>query len=446
MSRAASLLAILLTAPALAGQPLRETPDPRAVYDVRADVTIEGTVRTHAGQGQETTMPLKASALFRFDEKPLDAAADPAVRRALRVYRDAKAQTLVGEHRVTTTLPEALRRVVVAGRTDGPVRFSLDGLMTREAVDLLDMPGDPLAVTAAMPDGSVEVGGSFRVPEWAAQMLCGMDVLTKSTLAGRLTSPGVVTLSGSIEGARLGAAVTTNVSGNVRVDPSGRMTGADLRYEESAAIGTISPGVDAVTTVRLTRTPSRATVDDSGVPPTVPPAALKLYLDAPSWGVRLLHDRDWHVFYASPDGEPAVLILRLLENGKLLSQVNVAKLRPAAAGRGASVEEFEADIKQSLGTRFGTIVDKAQRRRDDGVVVTRVVAAGQFHYTEGTGEAKQMKSRPMQWTYYLAVHPDGRQLSCVFAHEPDARDRLAGRDESLVDAIEFFAPRVAAAN
>ena len=442
MSRIAAVL--LLAATAHAGVPLQERPDANAVFAVRADVTIEGTVRTHAGQGQEQSMPLKAQAVFQFDEKHLDeAAVDPAARRMLRVYSAASASTSVGDFQTTTALPSALRRVVIAGRAEGPVKFSLDGLMTREAVDLLDMPGDPLSLAAAMP---AEADASFAVPEHAAQMLCGMDVLTKSTLAGRVQQSAggtQVTLSGNVEGARLGAPVKTGVSGTVSVDPAGRIMAANLTYDEKAEIGTITPGLDSRTTVRLTRRPVDKTLDATGVPTAVPPTALKLYLDAPSWGIRVLHERDWHVFYANTEGNPAVVILRLLDDGKLLSQVNLAKLKPAAAGQSATPEQFEADIRRSLGTRFGAIVERSQETREDDVKLTRVVASGEFHYEETVSGETLRKSRPMEWTYYLIAHPDGRQLSAVFAHEPSERTALTGRDLELISALEFFPPQVA---
>lgn len=411
----------------------------------RADVLIKGKIRTHAGGGQTDERPLEATARFEFVEQNLDTDSISAEsRRLVREYSAATATTNVDGFETRSVLPAALRRVVVEGRAEGPVRYSLDGLMTREAVDLLDMPGDPVVLAAMLPTTDVELDESYEVAKWASQMLCSLDIVTETDLKGRVRSANdaaaYILIDGTVSGARLGAPTTLKVTGTLTFDRKQNFVSlAKIRYVETAEIGTISPGVEATTDVEISRTPTSATVATNGVPETAPASALKLYFDAPSWGVRMLHDRDWHVFYSALDGAKPVVILRLLDNGRLLSQMNLAKVPSVKQGQKPSLDDFEGDIQRSLGSRFGEIIDRSQSDRGDGVMLNRVVAEGQFDYKQGA----ETKTRAMQWTYYLIVHPDGRQLSAIFAHEPDAAKLLADRDKDLVKKLQFFAPQIA---
>lgn len=416
------------------------------VLSTSADVEISGQIRTHGAAGKVDERPISAAARFRFVERAIEGLGQgPTARRSVRTYSQAAATTNVDGFESTSTLPSALKRIVVEGGSEGTVRFSLDGLLTREAVDLLDMPGDPIALAAVLPPRGVEIDESYDLPNWAAQMLCSLDVVVESKLTARVRSAtdqvAYIAVEGSVEGARLGAPTKIDVAGALTFDrTSNYVSMAKISYREKAEIGTISPGVAATTTVTVKRSPSSETVDVAKVPVTAPASALDLYYDAPTWGLRMLHDRDWHLFYAATDASKPVIILRLLENGRLLSQMNLAKIPSARPGEHASLQEFESDIRRSLGSRFGAFIDRTQETRDDGVKLFRVVATGKFDYKQGD----ETLSRDMQWTYYLIAHPDGRQLSAIFAHEPDLAESLAGRDQELINKLQFFAPQVAA--
>lgn len=426
------------------GISLEENPTSESLA-ARAEVVINGKIRTHAGGGATDERPLNATARFEFIERNLDPESRTADgRRLLRKYTRADAKTNVDDFETSSALPAALSRIVVEGRSDGPIRYSLDGLMTREAVDLLDMPGDPIVLSSLLPSGEVEIDETYEISKRAAQMLCSLDVVTEASLTGRIRSANnvaaYVLIEGTVSGARLGAPTTLNVTGTLTFDHKMQfVSAAKINYIEKAEIGTISPGVDATTSVQITRSPTAAVIAADNVPDAAPQSALKLYYDAPSWGVRMLHDRDWHVFYSALSGNKPVVILRLLDNGRLLSQMNLAKIPGSTPGKAVSIEKFKADIQLSLGTRFAQFIDESQDTRGDGVTLYRVVAEGQFDYKQG----EETKTRQMQWTYYLVVHPDGRQLSAIFAHEPDAAELLADRDRDLVDKLQFFAPQVA---
>ena len=453
-SALAALAALLIADASAAGVRLIERPGQTTA--VRAVVQIDGTIRTHDLGGKTKENPLQATARFGFLETRLRDAAlsggavsaseaiqDASQLRAVRNYIEAEAEITVAGQRTTTALPEDSRRIVVEGRAEGPIKFAPDTLLMREAVDLLDMPGDPLALAALLPDPAreYEVGDSWTPPDWAAQMLCSIDAAATSelqcTLKAVADGRATIEVSGRVEGARLGAYSKINLAGLMALDLDAQLIdSASFNYSESAEIGTITPGVLSTTSVRLARKASAKTVDTDGVPVTVPPEALRLFFDAGLWNVRFQHGRDWHVYFAQLDRDPKVIILRRLDGGNLQCQCNLASIPAAAAGSHTPLDEFERDIRSTLGSRFEQIVSRDEIPGEGGVRIFRTEVQGQF--ADEAAEPGQTEGRAMTWTYFLIAAPDGRQLSAIFAYEPDAAAKLGEEDIAMVRSIEFF--------
>ena len=448
LTLAALALAICPALPAAAGVRLVEAPGQTTA--VRAVVEIDGTLRTHAAEGKTDELPLKATAKFGFLETRLESdtlgidgpseLADPSQLKAVRNYLEADLSTDVSGHATTVTLPQSDRRIVVVGKAEGPVKFSPTSLLMRETVDLLDMPGDPFALVALLPGPAREydAGDTWTPPEWVGQMLCSIDAIAKSELTCTLKSVdggrAVIEVSGRVEGARLGAYSKINLAGVMALDLAQKLiVSASFNYSESAEIGTITPGVLSTTSVRLARQPSTQAVKSDDVPVSVPPEALALYFDAGPWGVRLQHGRDWHIYFAQLETAPKVVILRLLDGGNLQCQCNLASIPPASPGEHTPVEQFEADIRRTLGERFGRFTSREQYPGTGGVKIFRTDVAGQFAPPSDGSQPK-----PINWTYYLVAAPDGRQLSAIFAHEPDATREVAAESLELVRSLQFF--------
>ena len=437
-------LLALLAMPAAAGVRLVERPGQTTA--TRAAVEIDGTVRTHGSGGKTDEHKLVAKARFGFLETRLDKdtaagkLTDPSQLKAVRNYLEADLQTDVSGHESTVALPDDARRIVVVGRSEGPIKFSPTALLMRESVDLLDMPGDPFALVALLPDPEkeYEAGDTWTPPEWVGQMLCSIDAIAKVDLTCTLKSidggRAVIEVKGRVEGARLGAYSKINLAGVLALDLAQELiVSASFNYSESAEIGTITPGVLSTTSVRLARQPASQPVDSSDVPLTVPPEALSLYFDAGPWGVRMQHGRDWHIYFAQLETDPKVVILRRLDGGNLQCQCNLASIPPAAPGQHTPVEQFEADIRRTLGARFGEITSREQYPGTSGVKIFRTDVAGQF-----APPADGSQPKPINWTYYLIAAPDGRQLSAIFAHEPGASLKLGDEDLEIVRSLEFF--------
>ncbi len=285
------------------------------------------------------------------------------------------------------------------------------------------------------------------MPDWAVQMLTAVDAVVSSELKCSLASvsdqEARVTFTGTLEGARLGAHTTITMSGHYLYDLEHRLIRRlELDHSETASIGAVSPGLDSKVHVACERTlaadAGRLTDELTASIPLDPPGdRLPLTLDAPPWGVRLEHDRNWHVFHTSFDPDRPVIILRLLDMGSLVAQSNVSLVPAVEAGQQTPLAEFEQNIRHSLGDQFLEVIDRGRVPSGDGRMIQRVIVRGEVPLGD-TPEAERLE---MNWIYYLVTHPSGRQVSFLFAVEPEQRERLLDRDVTLVRSLQFLEPK-----
>jgi hypothetical protein len=142
------------------------------------------------------------------------------------------------------------------------------------------------------------------------------------------------------------------------------------------------------------------------------------------------------VFHANFDSDPQVVILRLLDEGTLVTQCNFSPVPNAQPGEHTPLDEYESGIQQSLGAQFSAITARDKIPTSDGRQIFRVVTQGKYQLPEG----EQRSEVPMTWIYYLCTAPSGRQVSFVFAIEPALMERLAGQDRQIVESLQFVQP------
>ncbi|MGE0378245.1 MAG: hypothetical protein AB7I48_17600 [Planctomycetaceae bacterium] len=452
VARAAGLTALLILANgsrAGAAEPytLSEPPTDARVKAVNMQVAISGKVITSAGGGKELSHELNAAAEYRFRERRLSGAGrDAEAYRSLRQYDGAAVRTSISKEVSTQSLPRELSLIAVQGERWGTMKYSPDHLLTREQLDLLDVPGDPLAIVALLPARAVEVDETWDVPDWAVQMLTTLEAASSAKMTAKLTgvSNGAarIEFNGAADGARLGAITKVELSGHLLFD-LGRslIKSVELTHTEKGAVGTVTPGIDSQVRVMIARSLSETaetlTDERANSLPLEPPAdRMPLRFDAPSWGVSLVHGRGWHVFKAIFDTDPQVVILRLVDQGTLVCQCNFSPVPDAAPGEHTPLEDYENSIRQSLGAQFGAIVSRDTIPSEDGRKIFRVTTQGKYTLPEG----EETKDYPMSWIYYLCVAPTGRQVSFVFAVEPSMKELLAGQDRQIVESLQFTPP------
>jgi hypothetical protein len=417
------------------------------VFQVSARQVITGTVETSLANGKAQSLPLAVDAVQKYLERRLPAAGREAeAYRSLRLYQVAESKIDVEKTHSSGQLVAARNLVVSQGRREGVSRYSPNGAMTRADVDLLNVPGDGLALLALLPKSNVESGEKWSPEAWVLQTLAGIDAVTKSELSCEIESAtadvAVVKFTGAIEGATVGAATSVNVSGKLRYDRKGRyVRSVEMEQKEKRSVGAVSPGLTVTAKVTLERSPSAdqgvltdAVAEKIPLEPDV--SVLMLNYDAP-WGIRLVHDRDWHVFHHSGDSA----ILRLLDKGSLVAQCNLHLMTPAKAGQHTSEEAFQADIQKGLGDQFKSFAGAEEIKTDDGRYLYRVVVDG-----EGKSKADNaVKPVPTKWVYYLCASPSGQQTSLAFAVQSDLFEKLGNRDLAMVKSLKFLTPMTAKA-
>jgi hypothetical protein len=207
----------------------------------------------------------------------------------------------------------------------------------------------------------------------------------------------------------------------------------------------VSPGLDLTMEVET----HRQALESAGrltekvltaIPISAPANAHDLVYDAAPWGIRLRHSREWFFYQASLEQSPQVAIFRLMEKGSIIAQCNMSPISAAAPGQHVPLDQFESDIKASLGARLTSIRAKEQLNVDTGMKVFRVIADGK-HTIAGPKEKVEI---PTTWVYYLCAAPSGKQASFVFAVESKLVEQMSSRDEDLIRSLQFVVQRSAA--
>jgi len=419
---------------------------------VRSHVQVSGQLQTAAGGGKKISLKLNADAQYRFFERRLSGAGrDAETLRTARFYRFANNEAEVAPadlpagtvpKKSTLKLPETKHLIVAHGRREGAMLYSPTATLTYDQLDLISTPGDSLSLLSLLPREEVAAGDSWKPETWAVQMLCGIEAMTKGEITCKLEEADPksarVTFSGAAEGATLGAPTNMQLTGEFNFDRIAKLiTRARVKQTEARAIGAAKPGLEVTATVTLERTLAEDSseaklLSDAAVAELpVEPAPEMQFLRFESWGTRFYHDRDWHQFHQTND----VAVLRLMENGSLLAQVNVSPIPAAASGSHTSEEQFQTDIRQSLDKKLKSIT-KAESLKPRNATDKRFL----FRVTvDGSADGV-----PMTWFYHLCAAPTGQQVSFVFAVETKNLEKFNNRDLSLVRLLEFLPARPAA--
>lgn len=408
---------------------------PAAVESVEIRFDVSGTAEFALEKGQSLAHPIAAQATLKFRERPLPPAGrDAQALRALRHYDSVEAKIRVADHATAPQLGDKRRLLVAEGRRDGIFFYSPQGPLTALELELLRAPGDDLCLLALLPLKPVAIGEKWSPASWVGQMLTDTQTASKSELTCTLESVAKglakVRFEGTVEGATAGSAGKIELHGSYLFDVQGqRLVQAELQQIEERSVGPVSPGLKVTAKAVVTRTPTANTSDLSqqaaaDVPLEPPPALTRLYFRTP-WNVQFEHDRAWHVFQQSEQ----IAVLRLMDQGTFVAQCNLAPVRPANPGEHVPEEQFQKDIRTSLGPRLKAI-EKAQTvPTGDRRFLYRVTAAG---------EANKI---PITWIYYLCAAPNGLQVSFVFAVETELRDRLGDRDVEMLKSLRFLEPQ-----
>ncbi len=429
-------LILLATTTADAPGPVALAEVARAGDTSRAVVALkaEGTFRpaTLPGSPEAKPLALKVETKVEFAERVGTVDAKGRPRRAFRQVELASA-TINGEVRPSTSALRQEIALIVADRRDSSVAIvSAGGPMTRSELELVQGPGDPLALPSLLPTKPVKVGDRWVVGELAARNLSGYDALAANALEATLESlddgTARIVLLGTIRGACLGGEGSMACDGSLTFDrKANRVSRLTLNRAEVRRPGPIEAGLDvkSVLTVSREAAPPAKPLDDDDFLARAAEAARGpdlLLINAPDHKYSLLHDRDWHLYW----DDDRQVILKRLDRGEMVAQCNLSSGPNAGKGRHQDLDQFRSDLKKALGDRFLRFVGEGEV---DGA------EAGNYRYKVGV-QGKQGDSQVL-WLYYLIASPGGDQLIATFTLGLAQQAQFADQDLKLIGSLEW---------
>jgi len=400
---------------------------------------VSGVLKSPEGEKTEQSK-MSVAATMAYDERTLELSQRSSGRlRSVRHYDRAEAKIDVAEGKLSPTL-RGDRRLMAVEIDDGKVTlFSPQGRLTRDELDLVDLPANSLLVDRFLPSGPVAQGDTWKHPDDLVLATFGLDRLAKQTLASTVTKidpdAALVELSGRVEGAVDGVTTQIEVKGKYRFDRRARrIDWFGLLAHEIRGVGHVGPGIEVVARLRMQIAPRDGSKELSeraleGLPLEPTPQLTQLVYGPERGGWRFEHDRRWF----STGSDEQLAFLRLIERGDFIAQCNVAVLDRVEPGNQATLEQFQADIQKALGDRFGEFVEAGQKANDQNYRVLRVVARG------------MVSELPIEWHYYLVADEHGRQITFTFTVEGPLAKRLGQMDRQMVASLRFDPPSVAAA-
>ena len=255
-----------------------------------------------------------------------------------------------------------------------------------------------------MPEGPVEVGDRWDLPDELARSLGGYDTIATQTVGATLRAideeRAEIDLKGRVEGSALGGRGRIDLEGTATFDrKAGRIASLELRRAERREPGPIEAGLEFRSTLRVSRSEAEA----EGIPAakmgeTIPDDWLRLAYEGPGDRYRLEHDRSWHVF--SEDDRQAVL--RRLDGGTVAAQCNLVIGPEVEPGAHPKPDRFRDDVREALGERFDRVIDAGEVSAPSGEYRYRLAIRG------------KQQATPIVWYYYLISDASGRQLVAIF--------------------------------
>jgi hypothetical protein len=428
----ASLLAVVAGhAPATAADAVRlqENTKPGDAVQCEVQLTLAGKLKIDR-DGKPDTLPLEARAKHTFLERIESA-------QAVRHYREASSESIVGGDRSKRVLPEDRRGILIQRTTAGPFHFSPTGPLTRDELELVGEHFDTLAVPGLLPGKDVNVGDTWAIANETVQAACLFDGLIKHDLVGKLVGvkDGVATVSvtGKAEGIEHGAIVRLSVAAECSFDTAKQVI-SSVRWEQTddREQGPISPAMEAKATVTVTRTPAVESKDVTDLRAKLPadgkvPDVLAQLRHADGTGYELVYPRDWHVVVKNDKH----LVLRLLDRGEFVAQATIAVWKPAPTNTDPKdiLAEFVEATKKQPGWDPEKVLENGMLQAGAGRQLYRLSASG-----------KQDGLAVVQ-SFHLLSGEKGQHVAVACVSNAATAAKVGTRDVALVSAIDFPAKK-----
>jgi len=410
--------------------PLAVRADASRTTAVTLTVTITGKLITPTAAGNRQ-WALKSKGNFDFIQRRIsNDLSGPLALQAVRRYSRASTQTDVGDdHSTQSTLPRALSLIQVKGGDTGFRLAPASNTLTRRQYDLLQMPCDPLPCSGLMPSRKVAIGDKWNCDDWVLPRLTGLEAITEQSMTCELTkdsdNAAVIGFEGKAEGAVVGSAGSVTLSGTLTLDKNLQfITKLNCQIHEQRSAGPVSPGLDAQIDVQWTQKNAKA--------PNVPKELNDALFEKPfvlrtPWRLLLSHSDEWHLFNQTD----AVIMLRQVRNGALISQCNISAGVVMPPGQHTPDADFKTDVARAIQSGNGTIVSENTIRDDQQWRLRHVSTVGSVSDVD------------IHQDYYLCTAASGEQFSLMFSHSATDSDEFGKEPERWLSSLQLASRRPA---
>lgn len=351
--------------------------------------------------------------------------------RSVRKYQTANAKIQIDQGGIVRDLPTE-KTSVAAELRDGKAHLAcINAPLTRDQFDLVNVVGNSLALNRLLPGSKLSEGESWKHDNQSIGALLGMDNVAvcevTSVITGCVNRQVQIRMAGTVHGTIDGAPTEMELrAAYLFHEKLKRVTKFNLAIKEKRTKSQVVPGLDVVAKVSVTVAPTtdKLGIDDEQLSDTTKPLSAVLSYEAPQRGYSFLHDAAWYVIAEQSDR----VSLRSLQNGNQTSHCSLSTLPARSEGRETSLEEFERDVRKSLGEHLNTVSASTNWITEQGHQCLGVVAEGEI---EGV---------PIEWRSYLISSPDLPRVSLSVTIEQSQVEQFNDADRQIVDSLELAQP------
>lgn len=414
---------------------LKALVNPDRVTQVACQVSIHGTMISPSESGTGVTnLKLSSTVKFGFDQRQFPSqVAGPFSIRAVRSYSDAVSNTVVGpDYKTSIQLPAGQKLLHVYGTDALLLYLNPNVRLTRQQIDLLQMPCDPLVVAGLLPPRALDDRSErWNTDPWVVPMLAGLDAAVSQSATCSITEltdeRATIRFEAKTQGAVSGSATSVELTGEFAFDRRLQLiTDLRARLTEKRSPGAVSPGLDVVAEVTWTQ----KIVTDSAVLPKelmepLPDEGQQLLTLVTPWRLMLLHSRDWHLFHQTTE----LVMLRMLNNGSLAGQCNIAPSVTMPVGEFTPDHRFREEVQAALVSRQGVLGESRLTPEQNGWRIHKVSATS------------ITQNKTILWDYYLCTRKSGEQYSLIMSYGKDDAGLVQPAADKIIQSLTIAQPR-----
>jgi len=375
--------------------------------------------------------PLSVTGELRYTEQLLKWSSDSSQPlRSLRVYETAMAKIQKAAGGNQRELPKAMRSIVAEVRDGRALLAGAETPLTRDQFDLVHVVGNSLALNRLLPERALTESESWDHDAAAIGALLGMDHVAvcevRSVVTGSKHHRVKIRLAGTVHGTIDGAPTEMELRGAYLFHQQHRrITKFNLAIKEVRTATQTVPGLDVVAKISMTVQPSTTKLQEhfsAANRDVSQPLISTLRYEAPLLGYRFLHDPVWYIISEQSD----MLSLRSMQEGNQTAHCNMTTLPARSEGFGTTLEEFERDIRDSLGNKLEAITASSQWTTSQSHDCLGVVAQG------------KVQDVPIEWRYYLIASPGLPRVSLGVTIEQSQLEQFDDADRQMIDSLELL--------